>query len=158
MGNRPFAVAPAPVLAEPGELHLTPSGSRRRPSRTAVRRDSSWPLKTVLEAVSETLWIGLLVLVIGFLVSKGPQINEAINAIGGGGSRPAAGPAPGDTQIRDLQSRIARYEEKLVPLQRGHAQLKQRHADLLKAYAQLRTNNVGQAYSKGVGPSPAGAP
>jgi uncharacterized protein HemX len=123
--------------------------ARRKP-RVLSPRNASSTIRQTLEIAGETLWVLLLVLVIGFVVAKAPQINMAIDQIGGGSSAPSARAmdASREAQIRDLQARFARYESKLVPLEKGYAQLKQRHADLLKAYAELRKAHVREATSE----------
>ena len=129
------------------EEHPTPLPARRK-ARPAPRNASS-TIRQALEIAGETLWVLLLVLVIGFVLDKAPQINAAIDQIGGGTPVPAARAmdASREAQIRDLQERFTRYEGKLVPLEKGYAQLKQRHADLVKAYSELRNAHVREATS-----------
>jgi hypothetical protein len=161
MKNRSLAVTlneplfmPAVVDAERSALCLesppTPLHSRRAP----------WTIKDVLETVSETLWVVLLFLVIGFLVSKAPQIGAVLNEIAGSAHRaPAASVDPtSQAQLRELESRVSRYESKLGPIERNYALLKQRHADLVKAYDQLRKAQVRQAYAKTSDRTSPGAP
>ena len=116
----------------------------RKAKRAAAAPNASSAIRQVLDIAGETLWVVLLFLVIGFVVAKAPQIDAAIDEISGARSRPApaAADAASEAQIRDLQSRFARYEIKLAPLERGYAQLRQRHADLLKAYAELQKAHV----------------
>lgn len=120
--------------------------SARRKGRSAPRNAPA-TIRQALEIAGEALWVLLLTLVVAFVVAKSPQINAAIDQIGGGAPVPAARAmdASREAQIRDLQERFARYENKLVPLEKGYAQLKQRHADLLKAYSELRTAHVREA-------------
>ena len=136
--------------------------SLRAPSLSpaADSRRAPWTIKDVLETVSETLWVLLLFMIIGFLVSKAPQINAAINEITASARRPAVAglDQTNQTQLRELESRISKYEGKLGPLERNYAQLKQRHTDLMKAYDQLRKSQVHQAYAKAPERNPAGAP
>ena len=92
-----------------------------------------------VETTAEILWAALLILVIGFFVSKGSVISrvfdEAASAFHRGGE-PAA--RASEAQIQDLELRMAAEERKLSTLERGYAQLKERHADLQRAYAELQ--------------------
>jgi hypothetical protein len=119
----------------------------RKAKGSPAARDVSSTIRQVLEIAGETLWVVLLFLVIGFVLAKAPQIDAAIDEISGVHSRPApvVPDAASEAQIRDLQSRFARYENELAPLERGYAQLRQRHADLLKAYAALQKAHVREA-------------
>ena len=93
----------------------------------------------LVETVAEILWVILLFLVIGFFVSKAPTIStvfdEAAMAIHRGGE-PAV--HAHEAQIQDLELRMSAEERKLSTLERGYTQLKQRHSDLLRAYAGLQ--------------------
>jgi hypothetical protein len=92
-----------------------------------------------VETTAEILWACLLVLVIGFFVSKASVISrvfdEAASAFHRSGE-PAA--RASEAQIQDLELRMAAEERKLSTLERGYAQLKERHADLQRAYADLQ--------------------
>lgn len=150
MKSHSFAVTSS-VPEEPADA-LRParavrSRHRRRHAGAAARNASS-TIRQALEIAGETLWVLLLCLVIGFVVAKAPQINEAIDEMSGAQTRPASvvsGEASREAQLRDVQSRLARYENKLAPLEKGYAQLRQRHADLLKAYAELRKVHLREA-------------
>lgn len=143
----------SPVEAGPGPAPV------RRKARAAVRPENTLgTTRQVIETVGETLWVVLLFLVTGFLLSKAPQIGAAIDEISGVRAPVSAADASRDAQIRDLEARFARYEAKLAPIEKGYAQLKQRHADLLKAYAELRKSRVREAYVPVAEPRPAGAP
>jgi hypothetical protein len=122
----------------------------RRRTRPSFPRNASSTIRQALEIAGETLWVLLLVLVIGFVVAKAPQLNAAIDEISGGSSAPASrgADASREARIRDLETRFARYESKLGPIEKGYAQLKQRHADLLKAYADLQKAHVREAMSE----------
>ena len=163
MRNHSLAMTSPQAVPAP-ESGPTSSGApsarpRRRSSKAPADRLSTFfSVKGILETVSEVLWIGLLILVIGFLISKGPQIGSAIDQIGSGGARLAAAPAAEDAQVRELEARVAKYESKLVPLERGYSQLKQRHADLTRAYDQLRKTTVHESYAKLGEHASAGAP
>jgi len=135
--------------ADSGESERPTPLPARRKDRSAPRNASS-TIRQALEIAGETLWVLLLVLVIGFVVAKAPQINAAIDQIGAGAPVPAARAmdASREAQLRDLQERFARYESKIVPLEKGYAQLKQRHADLLKAYSELRKAHVRESTSE----------
>jgi hypothetical protein len=108
-----------------------------------------------VETAAEILWIILLVLVIGFFVSKASTIsavfNEAAAAMRRGGE-PAL--HANDAQIQDLELRMTSDERKLSTLERGYAQLKQRHSDLLRAYASLQENRL-QPPAGGIAPKAA---
>jgi len=133
--------SPPSAEAEPAALL-----SKRRSK--AVRR-APLTIKGMLEIVNETLWAALLVFVIGFLVWKMPQISSTIDGIGGASRHAAPATVPGDSgQIRELESRIARYEAKLAPIEHNYAQLKQRHSDLQKAYDALRRASAPEAFGK----------
>jgi hypothetical protein len=73
----------------------------------------------------------------GFFLWKAPAISsafdEAANAFHRGGEPVVRA---NDAQIQDLELRMSDGERKLRALEHGYAQLKQRHADLLRAYAE----------------------
>ena len=137
-------------LADDGEAAARPAPRRRAKAPAAdVHRRAPSTIREVLEIVSETLWVCLLFLVIGILSWKMPQISSTIDEISGNTHRIAAAPdASAQMQLRELESRVARYESKLAPLERGYTQLKQRHSDLQKAYDALRATTVRNAFSK----------
>lgn len=99
--------------------------------------------RRVVETTAEVLWTILLFLVIAFFLFKAPKISavfdEAATAMHRGGE-PAI--RASDSQIQDLDFRLAADEHKLSALERGYAQLKQRHSDLLRAYAELRESRL----------------
>ena len=96
-----------------------------------------------VETAAEILWVVLLVLVISFFVSKASTISamfdEAAAAMRRGGE-PAL--HANDAQIQDLELRMTSDERKLSTLERGYAQLKQRHSDLLRAYSALQASRL----------------
>jgi len=109
-------------------------------------------IRGFVEIVSDTLWIALLLMVIGFLSWKFPQISSAVDEISGSNPHCAtSADASVQARIRELETRITGYENKLVPIEKSYAQLKQRHADLQKAYDSLRTASVRQAYVQPAG-------
>jgi len=117
-----------------------------RPRGAARPKVSS--IRGVMEIVSETLCIALLLMVIGFLAWKFPQISSAVDEISGSNSHsPAPAGAAAESRVRELETRMAGYENKLAPIEKNYAQLKQRHADLQKAYDSLRSASVREAYS-----------
>ncbi|MGH9442119.1 MAG: hypothetical protein ACRD16_07570 [Thermoanaerobaculia bacterium] len=92
----------------------------------------------IVETAGEVLWAVLLVLVIGFLISKAPAINAVFDDAATAFHRSGEPVARADeAEIQDLELRMGNGERKLSDLERGYAQLKQRHADLLRAYAEL---------------------
>jgi len=118
-----------------------------RPREVATRQSAPSRIRNFVEIVSETLWIALLLMVIGFLSWKFPQISSAVDEISGSNPRSAASAdASVQARVRELEARITGYENKLVPIEKSYAQLKQRHADLQKAYDSLRSASVRQAY------------
>ncbi len=139
-----------------------PAAPRRRRAASALPRGASSTIRQALEIAGEALWVLLLVLVIGFVVAKAPEVSTAVDEISGASPRPPSSSAElaQAAQIRDLQARFARYESRLVPLERGYARLRQRHADLLKAYAELRKAHVREATSQlaAADPHPVAAP
>jgi hypothetical protein len=96
-----------------------------------------------VETTAEILWAILLFLVIAFFLSKAPTLSavfdDAASAMHRGGE-PAVHPS--EAQIRDLEIRMAADEHKLSTLERGYLQLKQRHSDLLRAYAELQESRL----------------
>jgi len=139
-------------VADEDEAPARPAARRRAKASAAdVHRGAPSTIREVLEIVSETLWFCLLFLVIGILSWKMPQISSTIDEISGNTHRVAAAsdaPAQTQMQLRELERRLARYESKLAPLERGYALLKQRHSDLQKAYDALRSTTVRNAFSK----------
>ena len=141
-------LATCPTLSAPPAEAETPSPLPKRRSRSGAR-SAPLSIKNSLEIVSETLWVALLSFVIAFLVWKMPQISATIDDLGGASRRAAPVVAESEAgQIRELQSRIARYEAKLAPIERNYAQLKQRHSDLQKAYDALRRASAPEAFGK----------
>jgi uncharacterized coiled-coil protein SlyX len=153
-----FQNSPHPA-ADPESPPRAASKNRSRRSRTAFPRRAPSAIRGLLEIVGETLWVGLLAMVIGFLTWKAPQISSAIDEISGSTHRLAA-PADdaGKARIRELENRIAGYENKLAPIEKSFAQLKQRHSDLQKAYDALRSSAVQEAFARHTGAAPAAAP
>lgn len=134
--------AGVPLRAEP-----SPRKTAARTPESAPRRPGPSRIQGFLEIVSETLWIGLLLMVIGFLAWKFPQISSAVDEISGNTRHEAASAdEPAQARMRELETRISGYETKLGPIERNYAQLKQRHSDLQKAYDALRTASVRDAY------------
>ena len=160
MKNHSLALSSPPSSGGAAADAALPSLSRRRRARSAParHRSASAAIRDALEIAGETLWVVLLFLVIAFLVAKAPQIDAAIDEISGTRAPITSSDASREAQIRDLESRFARYETKLAPIERGYAQLKQRHADLLKAYAELQKSHVREAYAPIAESRPAGAP
>ena len=136
-----------------------PAKNRPRRSTATSHRRAPSTIRGLLEIVGETLWIGLLAMVIGFLTWKVPQISAAIDEISGSTHR-AAAPADdsGQARIRELEKRITGYENKLAPIEKSYAQLKQRHSDLQKAYDAMRSTAVREAFARHTGAAPAAAP
>ena len=147
-------------LADGEDAPERPAARRRAKAPAAdLHRRAPSTIRETLEIVSETLWVCLLFLVIGILSWKMPQIGSTIDEISGSAHRVAASPDdPGQMQLRELESRIARYESKLAPLERGYAQLRQRHSDLQKAYDALRATTVRNAFARPAALSAAAAP
>ena len=147
-------------LAEAEDASGRPASRRgAKAPATDLHRRAPSTIREILEIVSETLWVCLLFLVIGILSWKMPQISSTIDEISGNTHRVAASPDdPAQAQLRELESRVARYESKLAPLERGYAQLKQRHSDLQKAYDALRSTTVRNAFAKPAELSAAAAP
>ncbi len=120
----PHAAPEAPDLALAAPV--APDAPSRRPR-----------FRRIVETTAETLWATLLFLVIGFFLWKAPAISsafdEAANAFHRGGEPVVRA---NDAQIQDLELRMGDGERKLRALEHGYAQLKQRHADLLRAYAE----------------------
>jgi hypothetical protein len=155
-----FQDSPRPA-ADPELLPATARRNRSRRSPAAARRPASSSIRGLIEIVGETLWVGLLAMVIGLLTWKVPQISAAIDEISGSTHHPAAAADdPGQARIRELEKRIAGYENKLVPIEKSFAQLKQRHSDLQKAYDALRSTAVQEAFARrtGTGVAPPAAP
>lgn len=120
-----------------------------RAGETGSGRNALSRIHGFVEIVSETLWIALLVMVIGFLSWKFPQISSAVDEISGSNPRSASSSdATVQARVRELETRVTGYENKLAPLEKNYAQLKQRHADLQKAYDSLRSASVREAYSQ----------
>ena len=147
----------------PAEVPKRPETAVRSSARTRKadsRPNGSSMIRGLVEIVSETLWIALLVMVIGFLTWKFPQISSAVDEISGGSTRSAASTdASVQARVHELETRITGYENKLAPIERNYAQLKQRHADLQKAYDALRSASVREAYSeRSGGPRATAAP
>jgi uncharacterized coiled-coil protein SlyX len=148
-----FQDAPHPA-ADPGRPPRTERKSRSSRLPATSRRDAPSSLRGLIEIVGETLWVGLLAMVIGLLSWKVPQISAAIDEISGSTHRPAASAGDsGEGRIRELEIRIAGYENKLAPMEKNFAQLKQRHSDLQKAYDALRANTVQDAFARHAGES-----
>lgn len=159
MKNRSLAVTLCPTRDDsPDETPGRPAPVHPKTRRAARARKASSTIRQGLEIAGETLWVVLLFLVIGFLLSKAPQIDAAIDEISGVHAPVSPADASREAQIRDLEARFARYETKLAPIEKGYAQLKQRHADLLKAYTELQKSRVREAYVPVVEARPAGAP
>lgn len=159
MKNHSLAVTLCPNRGDsPDENAGRPAPVRRKARSAARSRDSASMIRVVLEIAGETLWVVLLFLVIGFLLSKAPQIDAAIDEISGVHAPVSPTDASREAQIRDLEARFARYETKLAPIEKGYEQLKRRHADLLKAYAELQKSRVREAYVPVAETRPAGAP
>jgi hypothetical protein len=148
----------------PADVPVRPetAGRKRsaRPRETDSRRSAPSRIRGFVEIVSETLWIALLLMVIGFLSWKFPQISSAVDEISGSNPRSAASSdAPVQARVRELESRITGYENKIAPIEKSYAQLKQRHADLQKAYDSLQSASVREAYVQPAGnPRPTAAP
>jgi uncharacterized coiled-coil protein SlyX len=155
-----FQDSPRPA-ASPEEAPRTARKDLSLRSPAVSRRRAPSSIQGLLETVGETLWIGLLAMVIGLLTWKVPQISAAIDEISGS-TRPPATSAddPGQARIRELEKRIAGYENKLAPIEKSFAQLKQRHSDLQKAYDALRSTAVQEAFARrtGTGVAPPAAP
>lgn len=121
-----FSTPPHPP-SKTTDLALAFLAPSRRPS-----------FRRLVETAAETLWAILLFLVIGFFLWKVPAISsafdDAANAFHRGGEPVVRAD---DTQIQDLELRMDVGERKLRALEHGYAQLKQRHADLLRAYAEV---------------------
>ena len=119
-----FSSAPLPASEVPDLAFTVPPA--RRP-----------PFPRLVETAAEVLWAILLFLIIGFFLSKAPAISavfdEAAAALHRGGE---PDPRANDAEIQDLELRLTGDELKLRTLERGYVQLKQRHAELLRAYAE----------------------
>lgn len=152
MRNLSFALTSTPPPGPPpAEDAGRPARSRPRTRAAARPRNATPTIRQVLEIAGETLWVVLLFLVIGFVLAKAPQIDAAIDEMSGVKAAPSSPvDASRDARIRDLEARFARYEATLAPIEKGYAQLRQRHSDLLKAYAQLQKTRVREAYQPSV--------
>ena len=145
MRIRPVSrTVPLPAPEEPDfGIASLPSPERRRPD-----------FPRLVETAAETLWAILLFLVIGFCLWKAPAISAAFDEAAGAfhrGSEPAI--HANDGQIQDLEVRMAGDELKLRTLERGYVQLKQRHADLLRAYAEVLESRQPPAIQGPVAPA-----
>ena len=130
---------PEARFAEAPLLGLAPAAPRRK---AAVRRrgKSEPSLTRALQTANEVLWALLLSLVIGFLVAKAPALSAVLDEVTSASHRSAEADADraNAAQLDELMLRMSAYEKKLVPLERNYAQLKQRNAELQKAYDALK--------------------
>jgi hypothetical protein len=104
------------------------------------------------------LWVGILVMVISFWRGRRLQLSSAIDEISGSARAPPPPTKRAEARIHELESRIAGYENKLVPIERSFAQLRQRHSDLQKAYNALRATTVQAAFARHPDAVPSAAP
>ena len=120
---------PTGILAEhPSRLRLRKAVSRPK----AARRTS--PLHSAAATATEILWSILLVIVIVFLLARGPVLSAAAEDLAAAvhqSRTPVSADSPAvaaESQAQELAARLARDENQLVALERKYAELKQRMA------------------------------
>jgi hypothetical protein len=125
-------------------IKLKPAPAPQRKEQEAAR---GMTLRHAIETATETLWAVLLFLVLAFLVAKAPMISETFNEMTASlqGSRTHVSNTTAESdRIQELEVRLARTENRVVALERGIAELREKNAKLTAANEALTRDSTGK--------------